>query len=195
MTSDVAAGLRRVRPSRLWYLVAALIPAAVLADALLAPALFRGGDLGRPMPLNRPVPVSISSTGERMVWVRESGAPVAGVSCGFGGDSRLVSTTVARVMFEPIEIEADGARWRGVLTLSAEPAGTYQVTCVTPGGTAPTVSIGTTPRFVSPKARALITLITAGLSLAGVLAGLLIAVVVAVRRRAAVRLLRASPVP
>ena len=180
MTSEVPAA---VRPSRLWYLVAAVVPAGLLGAAPLTPGLLRGGDVGVPLSLNQPAPVSMSPPDERMVWAREGGTPPAEISCTFADDPRLAATSIERVLTGPVQIGADGVRWRGVLLLSARPAGSYRVTCVTSGaGASPTLSIGTPLRFTSPRARAVITLSTAGLAFAGVVMGALIAVVVAVRR-------------
>jgi hypothetical protein len=180
MTID--AGVRR-GPSRLWYLVAALIPVAGLAVALVVPVLLRSGDVGDPLPLGRAVPVAFHSGRERMVWARDDGSAPPDVACGFGDDARLASTSSARLTVEPAEVSSGGSRWRGVLLLGAAPAGTYQVTCQAVGGATPTLSIGTPPRIVDAVGRALATLARAGLAVLGVMAGAVLALAVRVRRR------------
>ena len=176
-------------PSRLWYLAAALLPAGLLGIALTTPALVRGGDPGdQPVPLGRPVPVEMRPPAGRMVWSRQGGAPPADVSCEFTDSRRVSSTSTERILGDPVEIEVDGVRWRAVLLLSVWESGSFQLTCVPVGaGATPTLSIGTPPRFVSGRDRALIMLATAGLTLAGLIAGAVLAGLVAVRRRSAAR--------
>lgn len=178
-----------LRPRRIWFLVAALLAVAgVLAAAgVMLFVLPGGGDLGQPLTQGQPVIVQLSPSDEKMVWVKEAGqnVPDIDISCTAspldGQEIRELSQD--RLRSERVQLDVDHQRWRGLLTLSAEPAGRYTVTCVTSGADRiPALSIGDPPRLHGPRDRALGRLGSLGLAGISVIVGAVLAVVVAVRR-------------
>jgi hypothetical protein len=190
-------------PRRIWFAIAALVGAGgVLAAAgVILFVLPMGGDLGQRVTPGRPVTVHMSSSEEKMVWVKVTGQSVPDVSCDASPlDGQTIRELInVSLLMEDVELKVGNERWRGLLTVSASPAGRYEVTCTTSGADAtPTLSIGDPPRFYGPRAGALVRLAAFGLASISAMVGAALAVVVAVRRRshrARLRQQRADAVP
>lgn len=176
-----------LRPRRIWFTIAALVAVGgVLAAAgVMLFVLRSGGDLGQRLTPNQVVTVYLSPADEKMVWVKETGQSVPDIKCDkspVDGQEILESHEV-HLLSENVELNVDNARWRGLLTLSAGPAGRYEVSCRTSGvGPAPTLSIGDPPRFYGARDTAVGSLAAFGLAIISVITGGVLAVVVAVRR-------------
>ena len=175
-----------VRPRRIWYVVAALIAAGgVAAAAALMFLMPLGGDVGQRITAGQPVTVQVPEAG-KMVWVRDSGRDVPDLRCEPSppDTQRLEEWSNASTRHDAPTVTAEGERWRGLLLVRAEPAGRYTMTCTTSGpDAASSLSIGDPPRFSGPRAEALAALAALVLASLGVVAGVVLAVVVAVRRR------------
>lgn len=185
MTLAPVVGPVELRPRRIWFLIAALVAiGGALAGAGVMLSGLRG-DLGQPLTQGQPVTVHLSPSQEKMVWVKETGQSVPDVSCAASpvDGQEIREFSQGRLLSENVELDVGGERWRGLLTLSADPAGRYEVTCVTSGADRiPTLSIGDPPRFSGPRGTALGTLAAFGLGGISVITGALLAVAVAVRR-------------
>ncbi|MEH1167777.1 hypothetical protein V6V47_20570 [Micromonospora sp. CPCC 205539] len=175
-----------VRPRRRWFLVAALtaVGGVLAAAAVLLLLLRSGGALGQPLTPGQPVTVHLSLSNDKMVWIKETGQSIPDVTCATtrADGQEIVESRERYLLPENVELTVDGQRWLGLLTLGAGPTGPYEVTCTTAGTAAPTLSIGDPPKFYGARDTALGTLAAAGLAGVGMLTGLLLAFVVAVRR-------------
>ncbi|SIM67865.1 hypothetical protein [Micromonospora cremea] len=187
MTLSAVVTPVELRPRRIWFIIAALVAVGgVLAAAgVMLFVLRSGGDLGQRLTPGQVVTVHLSPEEEKMVWVKETGQSVPDVGCDTSpvdGQEVLESREV-HLLSENVELNVDNERWRGLLTLSAGPAGRYEVSCRTSGvGPAPTLSIGDPPRFYGARDTALGSLAAFGLASISVIIGGVLAVVVAVRR-------------
>ncbi|MEV0727089.1 hypothetical protein AB0I37_30505 [Micromonospora purpureochromogenes] len=165
-----------LRPRRIWFIIAALVAVGgVLAAAgVMLFVLRSGGDLGQRVTPGQVVTVHLSPADEKMVWVKETGQSVPDVRCEASpvdGQEILESRRVY-LLSENVELNVDNERWRGLLTLSAGPAGRYEVSCRTSGvGPAPTLSIGDPPRFYDAGDTALGSLAAFGLAGISVIIG------------------------
>ncbi|MET7963646.1 hypothetical protein [Micromonospora zamorensis] len=176
-----------LRPRRIWFTIAALVAVGgVLAAAgVMLFVLRSGGDLGQRLTPNQVVTVYLSPADEKMVWVKETGQSVPDIKCDKSpvDGQEIFESHEVHLLSENVELNVDNARWRGLLTLSAGPAGRYEVSCRTSGvGPAPTLSIGDPPRFYGARDTALGSLAAFGLAIISVITGGVLAVVVAVRR-------------
>ncbi|WBB69530.1 hypothetical protein [Micromonospora sp. WMMD812] len=145
-----------------------------------------GGHLGQRFTPGQVVTVRLSPADEKMVWVKETGQSVPDVRCDASpvDGQEILESNETRLLSEDVELDVGEERWRGLLTLSAGPAGSYTVTCGTAeSGPTPTLSIGDPPRFYDARDTALGSLAAFGLASIGVITGGVLAVVVAVRRR------------
>ncbi|MEV1289607.1 hypothetical protein [Micromonospora sp. NPDC049679] len=144
-----------------------------------------GGDLGQRVTPGQPVTVRLSASDGRIVWVKETGQGPPDVRCEASSVDGRAMTELSNVFLtgERVELEVDNERWRGLLTVYAEPAGRYELTCVSSAaGPAPTLSVGDHPRFYGPRDTALGTLAAFALGGLSVIAGGVLAVVIALRR-------------
>ena len=181
-----AVAANPLRPRRTSYLVAALI---AVGSVLAAPAVLflipAGGDLGQRITPGQPVTVHVPEAG-KMVWAKDRGPQnFPGVGCAPSpADTQELGWTTVSMRPDDVTLNANGERWRGVMVVHAQPAGTYTVTCTASAadGT-PSLSIGDPPRFHNPRSRARAVLAASVLASLGVLVGTVLAVVVAVRSR------------
>ncbi|MFG1894937.1 hypothetical protein ACGFIP_13040 [Micromonospora zamorensis] len=176
-----------LRPRRIWFTIAALVAVGgVLAAAgVMLFVLRSGGDLGQRLTPSQVITVHLSPSDEKMVWVKETGQRVPDVGCDASpvDGQEILESHQVHLLSEIVELNVDNERWRGLLTLSAGPAGRYEVSCRTSGvGPAPTLSIGDPPRFYDARDTALGSLAAFGLASISVIIGGVLAVVVAVRR-------------
>ncbi|RLP93956.1 hypothetical protein [Micromonospora sp. CV4] len=175
-----------LRPRRIWYAVAALIAAGgVLAAAAVLLLVPFGGDLGQRVTSGQPVTMHLPEGG-KMVWAKVSGPDAPGVDCApsRAEDQGLGEWHAVSARLDDLSLDADGERWRAVLTIAARPTGTYTVTCTASSGQGTvSLSIGDPPRFHDPRSKALAGLAASVLAPLGVLVGAGLAGVVAVRRR------------
>ncbi|MGC4863269.1 hypothetical protein [Micromonospora sp. DT41] len=172
-----------LRPRRIWFFIAALIPVggAVAAVGVLLFVFLSEGDLGQPLTLGQPVTVQLSD--EKMVWFRTADGRPPDVECAASpkDGGKMVEFGQTKVLVAGAKV--DDGQWRGLLTLHARPAGRYEVICTAAGaGPQPALSIGDPPRFYGPQDTAMGSLAALGVTSTGVVAGLVLAVVVAVRR-------------
>ncbi|MET8121838.1 hypothetical protein [Micromonospora sp. NPDC005189] len=184
-----------LRPRRIWFFIAALLPVggALAAVGVLLFVLRSEGDLGQPLPLGQPVTVQLSD--EKMVWFRttDGGAPDVACAASPTDGAEMVEFGQTNVLVAGAKV--DNERWRGLLTLHARPAGRYEVTCTAAGaGPQPALSIGDPPRFYGPQDTALGSLAALGVTSTGVVTGLVLAVVVAARRGMHRTRLRRQPI-
>lgn len=167
------------RPRRFWYVVAALIaaggPLVVAALLVLTPL---GGNLGQRFTPGQAVTVHVPAAG-RLVW----SADLVDLRCEPAqGDNRDgTGWTVMSVREEKLTLDVDGHRWHGAVLVTAQPPGTYAVTCTTPGGTS--LAIGDPPWLRDAGSRGLAILGATLLAVVGLAAGCAVAVLVAARRR------------
>lgn len=175
-----------VRPRRIWYVVAALIAVGgVLAAAALMFLVPVGGDLGQRITPGQPVTVQVPEAG-KMVWVRDPGGDVPDLRCepSQADTQRLQQWASASMHHDDLTVTADGERWQPLLLVQAKPAGRYTLTCTTSRADAAlSLSLGDPPWFYGPRAEALTALAALVLASLGVVIGVVLAVVVAVRRR------------
>lgn len=183
MTPPIDATERR-RPRRAWFGVAALVGAGGLLAAIAVPLLVlgSGGDLGQRMTGGQAVTVHLSSADQKQIWVRENGRDVPDPSCEVSpvDGQELTGFATIRDLFQIPRLEVDGERWRGLLTISAEPPGRYAVTCTGTGGS--TLAVGDPPRLNDPRSRTLGTVAAVCLGAVSLVSGVVLAVVVARRR-------------
>ncbi|MEU5791444.1 hypothetical protein ABZ754_27435 [Micromonospora purpureochromogenes] len=176
-----------LRPRRTWFIIAALVAVGgVLAAAgVMLFVLRSGGDLGQRLTPGQVVTVHLSLAEEKMVWVKETGQSVPDVRCDASpvDGQEILEFRRVYLLSENVELNVDNERWRGLLTLSAGPAGRYDASCQTSGvGPAPTLSIGDPPRFYDARDTALGSLAAFGPASISVITGGVLAAVVAVRR-------------
>ncbi|MGC4894384.1 hypothetical protein [Micromonospora sp. DT31] len=186
------AGRRVPRPTRLWLVVAGLVAAGALTSGivlLLAP----DGELGQRFTPGQPVSVRLHPSSPQMVWAREADG-VSSVQCEEATPGALASMTQEFPLSDVYELTVDGERWRGTLALLGSPADTYRLVCEGSGASGSTLSIGAAPwsydlrhsgpfRMVTLGAPVSDTAIGSAMVILGTLAGLLVAVRVARRRR------------
>lgn len=184
-----------LRPRRVWFVVAALVAAGVVAVALVAAQFAAGGTVGQQFTLGQPVRVQLSASHPKMVWARADEPALSNLHCavqplGFVQDN--VAVVNVATYGRSVERDAYGQRWRGVLTVASSPAGSYELTCTSdrPGGASASVAVGDAPRFLDPRSRLLGGAVLFGLVGIGMSASVAIAVVVASRRRSHAAVLR-----
>ncbi|MER5454839.1 hypothetical protein ABT008_08645 [Micromonospora sp. NPDC002389] len=172
------------RPHRR-LVVAAVLAAGTVLLGVVGLSRFlpdSGGDLGQRFAVGQPVILHLSSK-KTMVWgsgVESNGQDVSCAVSAAGGPE-IEAYSELRLLDTDIERTVDGILWHGLLLLSAEPAGRYEVTCTAVANW--DLAAGDPPRMYGPRAVALGQLAAWGLAGAGVVAG----VVLAVRRRRSTR--------
>ncbi|MFC4150095.1 hypothetical protein ACFO0M_27900 [Micromonospora mangrovi] len=144
MTVPGSTGRPVRQPARVWLLVAGLIAAGgVLAGILLL--LAPGGSLGQGFTPGEPVTVRLHPSSPQMVWAKEGPDGVPGVQCEAETPVVPSSTALENPLFDVYELTVDGERWRGVLAILGDPAGTYQLACQASGASTSALSIGDAP--------------------------------------------------
>jgi len=183
MTPSPVVSPVETRPRRNWFFLVSLIPIAVaLAGSVMLLFVLRSeGDLGQPLPLGQAVTVQLSD--EKLVWYRTTDGGPPDVTCAASPKDgiEIVEFRQEGALLKGITL--DDGQWRGLLTLHARPAASYEVTC-TAANTGPqaALSIGDPPRFYGPKETALGSLAALGVAAVGAVTGLLLAVARMVRR-------------
>jgi hypothetical protein len=178
---------RKVRPRRVWFVVAALLAAGVVAGAVVAAQFAAGGTVGQRFTVGQPVRVQLSASQPKMVWARADEPGMSNLRCavrplGFVQDS--IDFVNVATHGRGVERDAYGHRWRGVLTVVSSPAGGYELTCTSdrPGAAAASLAVGDAPRFLDPRSRFLGGAVLVGLVGVGLSASVAVVVVVATRR-------------
>ncbi|WP_213454492.1 hypothetical protein [Rhizomonospora bruguierae] len=177
--------IRDLRPRRLWYLVAALIAVlgATAGVALFALALSGAiRDVKLPDQVFRPgepVTTQVSAATDKIIWI-DARTPSARAACDVsaldGGEARLENVGM------DMSYSAGEANWRGLYRLNALRDGRYQVICQ--GDTA-RLALGDPPRIGGLAGKLGFGLgALFGLPCLGLVAGGVLGLVVAMRRRA-----------
>ncbi|MGA3537766.1 hypothetical protein ACK8GE_00465 [Micromonosporaceae bacterium DT194] len=171
-------------PRRKEY-VASVVVAVVglLVSAVLLGLVKSGAELGQPLTAGEPVTVHIGASEETVVWARYHGGPLPEIECSLSPEPQGSRQLRPAMEGLGVAIDVDGERWVAQRLISAEPAGSYDVTCLTFGRHPATLSIGELPRFHSDRDRFLLqvgALGTAGITVVAV--GLLL-LIPALRRR------------
>jgi hypothetical protein len=179
---------RKLRPRRVWFVVAALLAVGVVAAALVAAQFAAGGTVGQQFALGQPVRVQLSASQPKMVWARADEPGLSNPRCAvqpLGFVQESVDVVNVAIYGRSVERDAYGQRWRGVLTVVSSPAGRYELTCTSdrPGAASATLAVGDPPRFLDPRSRLLGGAVLVGLVGVGLSASVAIVVVVATRRR------------
>lgn len=188
---------RELRPRRYWFVVAALIVVVAtavgitlfVAGVVAATKDFRRPD--QPFRANEPVTVRVVAATDKIIWIDESVAasgPDCAVSAMDGGDARIESVGA------DLTYTTNEAEWHGLYRLNATRDGQYQVLCQ--GDPAARLALGDPPRlrgFAGKLGGGLAALF--GLPCLGLVAGGVLALVVALRRSAHRKELAAAPPP
>nr|MDT0659246.1 hypothetical protein [Micromonospora sp. DSM 115978] len=156
----------------------------LLGAAVHLVVLRSGGELGQRVDTGQPVTARLSAD-ETMVWAAVAGDTAPDVSCDVTpvDGQELTELVTARTLHDDQRIHADGRRWLGALTVTAQPAGRYEVTCrVSGGGGTSPLAIGQPQRFADPRSRAIGTLVSVGLAGAGLIVAAALAMTGAARR-------------
>ncbi|NYF56521.1 hypothetical protein [Micromonospora purpureochromogenes] len=193
MTAPSLGGRPAPQPSRVWFVVAALIAAGgVLSGMLLL--LAPPGSLDRGFTDGQSVTVQLHPSSPRMVWAKEGPDGFPEVRCEPARLDPQLSTSMESSLFDVYELTVDGERWRGVLTILGSPSGKYEIVCRSSGAATSELAVGEAPWSYGLRHTALFRMATLGIPLSdaavasvlvvlGTVAGLLIAVMVARRRR------------
>lgn len=164
------------RKGRWALLSGALIAAAgILVGGLMY--LLNTGELGQRLTPGQAVTVTLASpSAEKMVWARQSDQGYPQLRCPIRPvDSTMAGTSEVNMLDNVIELTVDGERWRGLLVVSGDSAGRYEVTC-SAGGTnsTPVLSIGDPPPFYGPRDGLLYNAAALGLAGLGVIIGFVV---------------------
>lgn len=179
-----------LRPRRLWFVLAAvIIVAGLTTGAVLAVGLLRDAGPTRTFAANETVTVQLKRSPKPGFYVTDAGSP---------SDRCFARDTAGRQIWaEPISgqttITINNTRWHVLSFVSLPADGTFQVGCVaTAADTGARYGVGT-----PPETRDLLTTILAMIVLwvGSIAIGLVIIIVVAVRRGTNRRRLLAGPMP
>lgn len=133
---------------RLGYRVAAVLAVAGFAVWFGLPF---GGDLGQRFDAGAPTEVRLEANRPYMIWTTDATAPAC----------EAVGVEFVDESDPGVDLEAEGAVWRGERLIRATTAGVHRVTCDRAG------AIGDPPWGYSGRARALTWATALGLLLAG----------------------------
>jgi hypothetical protein len=165
-----------VTRSRRGYTVAAVTAAAgLVAAGLLWFGLPVGGTLGQRFQAGQPMTVHLDDGRSYMIWTSDGAEP----GCDVTRERETAPSDIelVREPDAPVRLNAAGETWRGIVLVRASPAGAHRLTCDTPG------ALGEPPWGSGARARVLTAVAALSLAGAGLFAGSLVALRVALRRR------------